>query len=826
MAFNLTFEELQELTPSDPEIIEQQATINIGTIGHVAHGKSTIVKAISGVDPIKFKEELSRNITIKLGYANAKIYKCTNIACTRPGCYAAYGSSTHGTVICKRDNCGGEMKLTRHISLTDCYHPETSIMMSDGNCKPIKDIKTGASVMGDDGTGRRVFNTQKGKREMYRIKYKTHEFTCTSGHILVLRIDKPVLEPKPYGKGFLVEQIFTVKGGVEMRTRRFDTEKEVTDFYASTDKSPLEFEITVANFIQLPRYLQGYSRLFKASALEFDTRNASHLLNLSLGDATSCDIAWLIGLWFANGSKKRPAITVCKTDYQIIDKIHDIATKAHLTVRVSVHKDKNTIIMHINKNRVILTSTLRSLNISNKKTLPNKLKFASLEIRRALLSGFIDGGGYYENNEFEIVQKHLNLARDIVWLSRSLGFSTRINQIKKGSEIHFNGDLSQMSIVLPRKQGTRLIFGTQTHISQPFTIEAVGVGDFVGFETDGNHRFLLADFVVGHNCPGHDVLMSTMLNGVAVMDAALLLIAGNQPCPQPQTSEHLAAIEIMRLKELIVLQNKMDLVTRDEALTQHKQIQDFIKGTVAENAPIIPICAQRGYNIDVLCEYLCKIPLPIKNYTDPFRLIVIRSFDVNKPGSFIIDNLKGGIAGGTILRGVILLGQDVEIRPGLISKDLNGNVKCEPLITKIISLQAEENSLKYAVPGGLIGVRTLLDPCLTRSNRLVGQLIGPIGTLPDISIQIEISFQLLTRLLGVQSHSQIAKLRQREVLMINIAATSCGCCVNAIKNDLAKLTLSTPVCASKGDRIAISRRIDQHWRLIGWGNIVGLQKIG
>uniref|UniRef100_A0A1A9X442 Tr-type G domain-containing protein n=1 Tax=Glossina brevipalpis TaxID=37001 RepID=A0A1A9X442_9MUSC len=59
--------EVSNLTPLSPEVISRQATINIGTIGHVAHGKSTVVKAISGVQTVRFKNELERNITIKLG---------------------------------------------------------------------------------------------------------------------------------------------------------------------------------------------------------------------------------------------------------------------------------------------------------------------------------------------------------------------------------------------------------------------------------------------------------------------------------------------------------------------------------------------------------------------------------------------------------------------------------------------------------------------------------------------------------------------------------------------------------------------------------------
>ena len=80
------------------------------------------------------------------------------------------------------------------------------------------------------------------------------------------------------------------------------------------------------------------------------------------------------------------------------------------------------------------------------------------------------------------------------------------------------------------------------------------------------------------DCPGHDILMATMLNGAAVMDAALLLVAGNESCPQPQTSEHLAAIEIMKLEHILILQNKIDLVKESQAREQSEQIARFVKG--------------------------------------------------------------------------------------------------------------------------------------------------------------------------------------------------------------------------------------------------------
>lgn len=108
--------DVASLTPLSPEIIARQATINIGTIGHVAHGKSTVVKAISGVQTVRFKNELERNITIKLGYANAKIYKCDNEECPRPTCYRSYKSEKEIDPPCEREGCGGTYRLQRHVS--------------------------------------------------------------------------------------------------------------------------------------------------------------------------------------------------------------------------------------------------------------------------------------------------------------------------------------------------------------------------------------------------------------------------------------------------------------------------------------------------------------------------------------------------------------------------------------------------------------------------------------------------------------------------------------------------------------------------------------
>ena len=287
------------------------------------------------------------------------------------------------------------------------------------------------------------------------------------------------------------------------------------------------------------------------------------------------------------------------------------------------------------------------------------------------------------------------------------------------------------------------------------------------------------------------------------------------------------------VRKVMVMRVMVRKVTNPlQAQEQHEQILKFIEGTVAEGAPVIPISAQLKYNIEVVCEYIMKkIPVPVRDFTSEPRLIIIRSFDVNKPGSEV-EELRGGVAGGSILRGVLRVGQEIEIRPGLVSKDSEGKLTCQPIYSRIVSLFAEQNDLMYAVPGGLIGVGTKVDPTLCRADRMVGQVLGAVGHLPNILTELEVSYYLLRfallnniniskrdkknifpyrRLLGVRTEgdkkgAKVQKLAKNEVLMVNIGSLSTGGRVIAVKADLAKIALTTPVCTEVLEKIALSRR--------------------
>lgn len=97
---------------------------------------------------------------------------------------------------------------------------------------------------------------------------------------------------------------------------------------------------------------------------------------------------------------------------------------------------------------------------------------------------------------------------------------------------------------------------------------------------------------------------------------------------------------------------------------------------------------------------------------------------------------------------MLRLGQEIEVRPGIITKDNEGRTRCQPIFSRVSSLLAEKNELEYAVPGGLIGVGTIIDPSLCRADRLVGQVLGSPGKLPDIYTELEVNFFLLRRSVG------------------------------------------------------------------------------
>jgi translation initiation factor 2 subunit 3 len=321
------------------------------------------------------------------------------------------------------------------------------------------------------------------------------------------------------------------------------------------------------------------------------------------------------------------------------------------------------------------------------------------------------------------------------------------------------------------------------------------------------------------DAPGHEALMATMLSGAAIMDGAILVIAADEPCPQPQTREHLAAADVIGIKNIVIVQNKIDIVDERRVHESYREIKNFVKGTVAENAPIIPISAQRGVNIDVLLQAIEEfIPTPERDETKPPLMYIVRSFDVNKPGT-VIEDLEGGVIGGTILQGKFAVGDELEVRPGIVTeKEVKSNYV--PLFSEIVSLHAGGKGVKEAYCGGLVGVGTLLDPSFSKADGLTGNIAGKSGALPPTLTELTLETQVLERAVGTRELAEIDDVKMNETLLLHVGAAITVGKVISKRGDRTTLKLSRPVCTQTGSRVALSRKLAGRWRLIGFGIVI------
>jgi len=349
----------------------------------------------------------------------------------------------------------------------------------------------------------------------------------------------------------------------------------------------------------------------------------------------------------------------------------------------------------------------------------------------------------------------------------------------------------------------------------------LGYADITIYNDNGKYntekKGKLCKYVSFIDAPGHEMLMATMLSGAAIIDSAILVIAANEGI-KPQTQEHFIALQAKKIKNIIVVQNKIDLVSKEQALKNYKEIKEFLKGTIAENAPIIPVSTQQEINIDKILEEICKLEVPKRDETSSPIFLVARSFDINKPGKFI-KNLNGGVLGGILKRGKLKVGDEIEIKPGLIIKKANQQTY-ETLITKIISLHKGSQEVKEVVPGASISIETELDPFLTKADSLTGCLVSTKDNLPEISHKVKIKIQLFEEVLGIQSRKKVEPIKTKEMLMLSINTTITVGTVEKIKGNEIELNLNIPIVALKNDNLGIARNIDNHWRLIGWGEIV------
>ena len=318
------------------------------------------------------------------------------------------------------------------------------------------------------------------------------------------------------------------------------------------------------------------------------------------------------------------------------------------------------------------------------------------------------------------------------------------------------------------------------------------------------------------DAPGHETLMATMLSGAALMDGAVLVVSATEDVPQAQTEEHLMALDIIGIDNIVIAQNKVDLVNRDRAVDHYNQITEFVSGTVAEDAPIVPVSAGQNVNMDLLIGAIEEtIPTPDRSNADDPRMFVARSFDINRPGT-TWDSLSGGVIGGSLVDGKLSVGDEIQLRPGR-QVDEGGKTEWRSLETTVRSLQAGSSSVDEVTPGGLIGVGTGLDPSLAKGDALAGQVAGKPGTLPPTREAFEMEVDLLDRVVG--EDGSVDEISTGEPLMLTVGTATTVGAVTSARSGECEVKLKRPVCAADGAKIAINRRVGARWRLIGVGTL-------
>lgn len=314
--------------------------------------------------------------------------------------------------------------------------------------------------------------------------------------------------------------------------------------------------------------------------------------------------------------------------------------------------------------------------------------------------------------------------------------------------------------------------------------------------------------------PGHESLMANMLSGGALMDGAILVAAANEKVPQPQTREHLLALQVLGITQIVIVQNKVDLAESEKAIENYSQINEFVKGSVASNAPIIPISAQHKLNIDALIEAIeTSIKTPPRSTSKEAIMHVLRSFDINKPG-LPLDKVNGGVIGGALIQGELTLGDEIEIRPGFMDEKKN---KYEPIRSVVSTLGTGAGLVQKVRPGGLVAIGTKLDPTYVKSDSLIGSVVGKPETLPDDVEDISIDVKLFDTAVGTQEMVKVEPIKTKEFLRLNVGTAATLGTVTNSKDNKIEAKLKKPLCLIPQSRVAVSRRIADRWRLIGAG---------
>jgi translation initiation factor 2 subunit 3 len=316
------------------------------------------------------------------------------------------------------------------------------------------------------------------------------------------------------------------------------------------------------------------------------------------------------------------------------------------------------------------------------------------------------------------------------------------------------------------------------------------------------------------DCPGHAELILTMMGSVSLMKGAIVVVSAAESVnKKPQLVQHLIASKMANIDKLIICFNKLDLVSKEVAIERKNELDQLLERLDIRPHIIIPTAFNKKLGIQNLLKAMMEVfPPREKDMRDESFFRITRSFDVNKAGTTWSD-VNGGIIGGSLIHGQLNIGDEVEIRPGILSKGKDGKFISQPIVTKILSLETDGIQLENLNPGGLVGIGTEIDPYYCKNDMLSGNIMGRIGTLPNVYNEVKLKYKKLDEFEGRWDP------KNGDTVFLQIGNVSVESRLAKFNKENFNFSLLKPACIEENAKILVCRKDDGILKIVGFGSM-------
>ena len=314
------------------------------------------------------------------------------------------------------------------------------------------------------------------------------------------------------------------------------------------------------------------------------------------------------------------------------------------------------------------------------------------------------------------------------------------------------------------------------------------------------------------DCPGHQELILTMMGSVSLMKGAIVVISAAEPIlKKPQLIQHLIAAKKANIDKIIICFNKLDLITKELALERKEELDKLLNTLGITASIIIPTALNQKLGIDnVLQSILDIFPPEVNEITNEPLFRITRSFDINKPSTSWLD-VKGGVIGGSLIKGSLNIGDQIEIRPGILTRGKDGRYTHTPIITNILSIESDNVNLDSITPGGLVAILTDIDPYYTKGDMLSGNILGKVGELPTVYHDISLEYSKLEEFDGIWNP------KNGDAVYLQIGNITSEARLTKIKGSILSFQLIKPSCIEKDSKILVCRKELSILKIVGMG---------